>query len=342
MIGDVLTSSSLFELIKTEYPNAILHYVINLHTKPVILHNPFIDELKVITPEMEQNVFKLIAFSKSLRVEKYDVVIDLYSVYSSNIISLFCGAKKKISKGKWYTKFIYDIHIKESREAKTIAGLALENRLKYIVPLGIDRIPVRPKIYLTPTEKHEAKVYLETHNCQLDLPLYMISVIGSDLTKTYPFEYMAKVLDDIIDAQPKAQILFNYIPKQLEDARAVFNLCKYDTQQQIKLDVFGKSLREFMSITSYCDALIGNEGGAVNMAKALNVPTFTIFSPWIKKETWSLFENNTTNVSVHLKDFQPDWFKGQTTSDLKKNYANLYQLFSPQLFKNKLITFLKQ
>ena len=71
MIGDVLTSSSLFELIKTEYPNAILHYVINLHTKPVILHNPFIDELKVIIPDMEQNFVKVIAFTSSTLSESF-------------------------------------------------------------------------------------------------------------------------------------------------------------------------------------------------------------------------------------------------------------------------------
>ena len=55
-------------------------------------------------------------------------------------------------------------------------------------------------------------------------------------------------------------------------------------QKQIYFDVFGETLRDFLAITYHCDALIGNEGGAINMAKALNVPTFTIFSPWIKKE----------------------------------------------------------
>jgi heptosyltransferase-2 len=169
----------------------------------------------------------------------------------------------------------------------------------------------------------------------------MISVLGSDETKTLPFKYMAKVLDQIVATKPESQLLFNYIPKQVEDANAIFNLCKLETQQHIRLDVFGSSLRDFICITSFCTALIGNEGGAVNMAKAVNVPTFTIFSPWIKKETWSLFENEATNVSVHLKDYLPEWFENKATKDLKAEYKRLYDMFNPKLYLQQLNAFLK-
>ena len=33
-----------------------------------------------------------------------------------------------------------------------------------------------------------------------------------------------------------------------------------------------------------CVVIIGNDGGAINMAKALNKPSFIIFSPWIEKK----------------------------------------------------------
>ena len=68
------------------------------------------------------------------------------------------------------------------------------------------------------------------------------------------------------------------------------------------------------------------------MAKALNVPTFTIFSPWIKKEAWGLFEDKKQNVSVHLKDFKPELYFGKTARTLKKNWKHLYEQFSPNFF----------
>ena len=40
MIGDVLTSSILFEVLRAKYPNAQLDYLVNSHTLPVIENNP--------------------------------------------------------------------------------------------------------------------------------------------------------------------------------------------------------------------------------------------------------------------------------------------------------------
>lgn len=338
MIGDVLTTSNLFEVIKKQHPNAILHYVVNKHTIPVIENNPFIDELKVVLPETEKSFAKVIAFSKALKQENYDAVVDVYGLYCSNLISLFCGAKQKIAKKKWYTQFIYTDLIKELKTPKTNAGLAIENRLRYIAPLDIKPTIVNPKIYLTQKEIEDTKALLINADVDLNAPLYMISVLGSDETKTYPFEHMAKVLDATVKTKPNAQVLFNYIPSQLEDAKAIYNLCSPETQQQIKLDVFGKSLRAFMCITHFCDALIGNEGGAVNMAKALNIATFTIFSPWIKKEAWSLFEDETKNISVHLKDYNASII--EASKKPKDNYKALYKAFTPDLFLDKLTKFL--
>ena len=55
MIGDVLTTSILFEAIKNKYPDSDLHYVINSHTFPVVENNPFIDRFIFITHEIEKN-----------------------------------------------------------------------------------------------------------------------------------------------------------------------------------------------------------------------------------------------------------------------------------------------
>ena len=338
MIGDVLTTSSLFEVIKQQFPDAILHYVVNQHTVPVIQNNPHIDALKIVTPEVESSIFKTIAFAKSLRKEHYDAVVDIYGLYCSNIISLFCGAKRKISKRKWYTQFIYSDLIKELKQPTISAGLAIENRLLYIKPLGIKPNALKPQIYLTEKEIKDTALFLKQSDIDVEQPLCMIGVLGSDETKTYPFKYMANVLDTIVKTKPNAQLLFNYIPKQLEDAKAIFNLCLPETQAQIKLDVFGKSLRDFMCITHFCDALIGNEGGAINMAKALNVKTFTIFSPWIKKEVWSLFEDDITNVSVHLKDYNPEVIKASASP--KKDYEQLYLEFKSTFYTEKLKRFL--
>ncbi len=337
----MLTTSILFEALKTEHPNAELHYVINSHTFAVVEHNPFIDKFLVVTSEIEQNKTVFLKFLKFIQKEKYDVVIDVYSKFSSNLMTKFSGAAVKISKYKWYTSYYYTHTFKEAKIPKTNAGLAIENRLQLLQPIcnSIPK-PIRPKIYLTPEEIKSAEQFLLGNHINLSKPLYMISVLGSGDSKTYPLAHMAKVIDFIVE-HTSGQILFNYIPKQIHEAKTVYNFCAEETKTHIFFDVFGKSLREFLAITNHCTALIGNEGGAVNMAKALDIPTFTIFSPWIQKEAWNMFEDGTTHVSVHLKDYNPEVIEKSSSKALKANYKSLYEMIKPDLFFGELKQFIK-
>ncbi|WP_338733094.1 glycosyltransferase family 9 protein [Mangrovimonas cancribranchiae] len=343
MIGDVLTSSILFEAIKMKYPKAELHYLINSHTFPVVENNPFIDDFKFFTPEIEDNKRAFWRFLKHIKKEQYDVVIDVYSKTSSNLITAFSGAKTKISKYKWYTKSIYTHTFKNKDKADTNAGLAIENRIQLLAPISkaLSKEIVKPKIYLTNNEIVNSQKQLSDAGINLSHPVFMIGVLGSGNTKTYPLPHMAKVIDFIVE-QTKGQILFNYIPKQYTEAKTIYNFCSSETKKHIYFDVFGKSLREFLAITNHCTALIGNEGGAINMAKALNIPTFSIFSPWIKKDAWSLFEDGKTNASIHLKDIKPELYDGKTMKEMKKDVFALYDIFPPELITPKLELFLEQ
>ena len=339
MIGDVLTSSILFDELRQKFSNARLDYLINEHTLPVVKQHPNIDNFILFTKEHEASKSALIVFARSLRSENYDIVIDVYSKISSNIITYFTKAKTRISYYKHYSTFIYNYNIKRNTEAKTIAGLAIENRLQLLEPLGIKADFGIPKIYLTDNEIEASKTVLKQYNISLSKPLFMISVLGSGSNKTYPFSYMAKIIDTI-SMETEGQILFNYIPNQLSDAKAIYDLCNAKTKSHIYIDVFGKNLREFLAITHHCTALIGNEGGAINMAKALNIKTFSIFSPWIDKKTWSTFEDGTQHVSVHLKDFKPELYEQTTVKKMKNKAAILYEKFFPALFHDKLVLFL--
>jgi heptosyltransferase-2 len=343
MIGDVLTTSILFEAIKQKYPNSELHYVLNSHTYPVVMGNPFIDFFHFVTAEHEKNVYNLWKFANQLRMQKFDVVIDVYSKLSSNIIALISSAKTRISIDKGINRFIYNHRFENKTRAQTNAGLAVENRLQLLQPLNLDTNKIlRPKIYLTEVEKSTARRYLESNDINFNQPIFMIGVLGSGPDKTYPFKYMAEVIDTIVKQRPNCQILFNYIPKQKQDAKAILELCEPETQTQIFFEVFGKSLREFLAITSHCNALIGNEGGAINMAKALKIPTFTIFSPWIKKEAWNMFDDGINHVSVHLKEYDDSQYQNiNHPKELKSKVFDLYKNLKPSLFKGELKEFLK-
>jgi heptosyltransferase-2 len=341
MIGDVLASSLICENLKLNYPEAEVHYVVNRFTIPVIENNPYIDEIVVFEEEYRSNKFAFYKFLKHIRQSNYDVVIDAYGKLESNLITLCSGAEIKIGWEKSLTKFIYTHPVGRLKQPQSEAGLAIEDRLNLLSPLQLDREMVsRPKIHLTIEELAKAKLKLQKFSVDFSKPIFMIGILGSESSKTYPLQKMAKVLDCLVE-KTDGQLLFNYMLKQRKKAVEAYKLCKPSTQNKIHVDLLGNSLREFMALTYQCDALLGNEGGAVNMAKALFIPTFTIFSPWINPLAWASFEDGKHHMSIHLKELKPSFYSNVNFKELKPKSERLYyQLDEGKVIKS-LSDFLK-
>ncbi|NNC69602.1 MAG: glycosyltransferase, partial [Flavobacteriaceae bacterium] len=167
----------------------------------------------------------------------------------------------------------------------------------------------------------------------------MVAILGSSDIKTYPLKYMSKLIDFIVE-YADVNVLFNYIPSQSKEAQQVYAGCKASTQKVIFFDLIGKSLREYIALMNECDIIMGNDGGAINMAKALNKPSFIIFSPWIRQEMWSTFEDGDFHKSVHLTQFKPELFESKSEKELKKNSLELYRYFKPEFIYSELRSFL--
>jgi heptosyltransferase-2 len=334
MIGDVLITSVIFEELKQKFPTAELHFIVNKNTTPVLENNPFIDQIIILDSNNEKGFLGFMKQMKRIRNEKYDIIIDSYSKLKTALFCKFSGAKKTLSFNKKYSHFFYTDTIIRTKYSISKATKAVEHRLQLLKPLGIEFQIIKPKLYLENSEIDNAVLTLKQNNIDLNRPIIMISAIGSSESKTYPLHYMAEVIDTIAENK-SVQLLFNYLPNQKKIALELYHLCQTETQECIFFDVYAKTLREFMAFTSQCSALIGNEGGAINMAKALNIPTFTIFSPFILKNDWNMFENETTTISVHLSDYFSDLPLKNSKKDPK-----IFELLKPKLFQKSLLLFL--
>jgi ADP-heptose:LPS heptosyltransferase len=344
-IGDVLISSILCNNLKKKYPDSTIDYMCYSNCTDVLTDNPNIDSVIVLENKIRKSYLSLFKFIFEIRSKKYDILIDVYGKLETNLITIFSGAEYKISYYKWYSSLFYNHNMKRfDNTAETKYGLAIDNRLLLLKPLAIDNdsIDPFPKLYVSQKENQEATALLDKHNVKKDRKIVMISLLGSEKSKTYPLEYMARVVEYVTENKD-VTILFNYFPNQIEDAQKVFNLCSESTQEKIHFDLLGNDLRSFIGIMNQCDVIIGNDGGAINMAKALNKPSFTIFSPYVKKNDWATFEDGLQNISVHLNDFKPELINTNLPhKEIKNNAAVLYQQFDPKLFKDKIKFFMDQ
>lgn len=341
MIGDVLASTIICNNLKKMYPDAQVDYSIYPFTSPVTENNPNIDNLILYNPKYRSSRTKLINFLLGIRKEKYDIVIDAYGKVESNLITTFSGAKKRIGFFKFYTRHLYTNTVKELTTPVSNAGLAIDNRLQLLKVLNDSYLPDnRPRIFMTETEIQNGKDFVAQHRLNQYGKLYMISLLGSSGNKTYPYEYMVLLLE-VVAQQEDCCMIFNYMPSQIAEAETIYRMCSVQVQAKIRMDINPGSIRDFLSLLYNCTALIGNEGGSVNMAKAINIPTFTIFSTWINKEAWNSFEDGKHNVSVHLKDFKPKLYGQKSPKEMKEQAMELYRHFTPDLITPILKTYLK-
>ena len=198
---------------------------------------------------------------------------------------------------------------------------------------------IYPQIHLRQEEIDKAKNDI-AENCDTSKPIFMISILGSGKNKSLPPKYMAETLDIIANTKD-VQMLFNYMPKQFDEVKAIYDLCLPTTQAKINLEFYAKSLRDFIALQSQCDSLIGNEGGATNMAKALNIPTFTIYAPWINRTSWNIKEETGFYDIVHLSDYFPELYV-KHAKNYKAQAFEWYEKLKPELFAAKLEAFVNR
>jgi ADP-heptose:LPS heptosyltransferase/glycosyltransferase involved in cell wall biosynthesis len=340
MIGDVLVSTIICDNLRKAYPNAQIDYMVYRSTVPVLQGNTNIDNLIIFEKKHRKSILQFLKLIYSIRRSKYDIIIDSYSKLESFLTVLLSSAKQKISYKKKGRKFLYTQTVPMLYKPKTKIGLTIERRLSLLRPLQLDiDFEVVPKLFITNSEKKVAKALFKSNNIDSSRKTIMVSVIGSTDNKTYPLNYMSKIVDFIAD-NVNANLLFNYMPNQLELAQTIYNQCKETTKKKIYFDVLGDNLRDFIAIMNQCDLIIGNDSGSINIAKALNKPSFIIFSPWIQKKMWATFEDGHKNNSVHLKDFKPKLFKKKTDKFLKENAISIYKKFKPDFIYEKLLKFL--
>src|SRR5690606_15391448 len=301
-IGDVLTSSVIAENLKQINPEIEVHFFCYKPAVSVLENNPFIDQIISFEEKKLKKISVLNQYANQIKQENYDIVLDPYAKLQSRFIVLKSRAKRRISYDKPFFKHIYtDVVEKTTIPTAETSCTAIDNRVSLATPLMDEKISLalHPKIYLTEDEIREGKDILEAAHIDLNRKTLMIGILGSSEGKSWPIEYMIKLISHI-QKYYNFNLLFNYIPSQQNTVDKI--LAGLDSTEKIYPEVMGKSVREFLKILYHCDAFLGNEGGAVNMSKALDIPTFSIYSPHKFPADWGCFEDGLHHVSVHFQD----------------------------------------
>lgn len=337
-IGDVLISSVIANNIKKVFPNSEITYFVYDYTTGVLENNPNIDRIISVREKELKSIPKLLKTIARVKKEKYDIIFDPYSKFQSRMICLFSGAPYRIGLKRAHKELklpFYTHPISFLEKRSTNCGKAIEDRINLISSVFELKDPeYAPKIFLTKEEENYDRIG------SLERPVIMMGILGSTPQKSMPYEYMVEIID-YISEYFKGTILFNYAPYQKEEMLKIYDMCK--NKNRINLDIYEDSIRGFITLMNQCDILISNEGGSVHITKALEKPTFTIYSPYVNKEHWCSFEDGDRHDSIHLLEEKPDLFSSFTLEERRKieeDPHSLYKELTPKMILSKLKPFL--
>lgn len=340
-IGDVLISSVIANNFKKKYPDSIVHFMCYPFTQGVIENNKNIDEIISIEEKKIKNIFDFGKLILSVRKQKYDVIFDPYSKFQSRLICKFSNSPKTVghkSRKKFGNLAYYTNPIEILKDKTNICGKAIEDRIHLLQQESTFlEIDYEPKIFLTTTEKQ----FKIPHKYQ-GKKIVMLGILGSTPNKSMPYEYIATIIDHIATTFD-CYLLFNYAPHQHAEADKIYSICK--NKSNIILDLYAPTIRDFAVLMNQCSVLVSNEGGTVHIAKALNKPTFTIFSPFVNKSHWASFEDGKMHHSIHLLEEKPELFNAYTFEERKrieKNPQELYKELTPKMIIPILTKYLNQ
>lgn len=337
-IGDVLISSVIANNIKKVFPESEVTYFVYDYTTGVLENNPNIDRIIPVNEKELKKIPNLLKTTARVRKEKYDIIFDPYSKFQSRIICLFSGSPYRIGLKRAHKKLklpFYTHPISFLEKRSTNCGKAIEDRINLISSVfKLESPEYAPKIFITKQEEKYNKID------SLKSPVIMLGILGSTPQKSMPYEYMTEIVDYITDSY-SGTILFNYAPYQKEEMKKIYEMCK--NKDRINTDIYEDSIRGFITLMNKCDILISNEGGSVHITKALERPTFTIYSPYVNKEHWCSFEDGDQHDSIHLLEENPNLFKSFTLEERRKieeNPHSLYKQLTPEMILKKLKPFL--
>jgi lipopolysaccharide heptosyltransferase II len=303
-IGDIILITPVLEAIKDRYPEATLDFLVMDKFMDAISGNEHIDNLILFEKEKYKGLWGIINFSKKLKKNGYDIIIDLHSKVRSILISRIIG--KKILRYKkrswWKTLFV---HLKLIRYH--VDDTIVRNYFRPLNKLGIFYTHEKLKFDFKREDIESVKHFNN----------FIIMAPGAgNNTKKWPREYFAelgrRLKENIILIGENSEYNnLEYIRKEIGEK------CK---------NLAGKlSLKESGALISRSKYIITNDSAPFHIARGVGKKVFVIFGPTDP----GMFEYDENSIILH-KDIKCSPCSLHGDKKCPKGHFNCMKTLTPE------------
>ena len=270
-IGDVIMTTPAVSVLKKNFPDTELSYVIEKPYADLITGNPLIKETFILPAHSHiKDFFSVI---KKIRKKKFDAVIDFHGGPRSSLMALFSGACLRIGYKVKYKHFIY--HIKLLRSAQKGYIHSVENHVNLVKALGIKSGAIPPLYIPSSTEKENQKIeyIMSLHNLS-DSKYISMHIGAGNRFRSWDIGNYIK-LCDMFSKQSGVKVVLIGAQEDKESADAIIK-----KTESSPLSLVGDlSLREVRDIISHSSLFIGPDSGPMHIAASTGTPIVALFGP---------------------------------------------------------------
>ena len=293
-IGDILLATPLLRCLRRRFPHAQIDFVVKSAFADLLRHHPALNHLYEVEPSAGRAGLR--ALGERLRLQHYDVVVDIHKNFRSAYLTRAARPGMVLRHRKYLVRRWLFVQFKWNLLRK-IAPI----RRRYIEAagaLGVEDDGGKLEIFLAAEDEDAASAVLRQRGWDGKAPLVALAPGAGFFTKRWPAEYFVEVARELVRRGMAVVLLGGGQDRDLtEEIRRNISAGAYPLAGDTSLLVTAAILKR-------CRALIANDSGLMHMAEAVGIPLVAIFGSTTKE--LGFFPQQATsqvieNASLHCR-----------------------------------------
>jgi len=276
-LGDFILSLPSYKLLKTAIPDSEVHALVPDYTSELAKTSPYIDKA-IIDPTSDSTLAQQYLLLKTLRNEKYDAIITLYSTTRIGLLAFASGVKYRLASATKIAQIFYNQRLtqRRSKSLKPEYEYNLDLIKHYLADNNLTSSPPLQAPYLQFDDSEVKKIRENFHEkYKIDQHNKLIFVhpgTGGSATNLSLKQY-ADLIEEL-NISNTLSFVITAGPGELEKATELSQHIK-----NIPHSVYHSTegLIHFSKLIQCCDLFISASTGPLHIAGALNRPTAAFY-----------------------------------------------------------------
>ncbi len=272
-IGDVILSLPALKSVRERFPKAKITAMIGKSGAAIVGLSGFADEqivvdrVKLRDGEKTESIREVLEITRDVRRRKFDLVIDLHSLYETNLLGFVSGARHRLyaNRENRSLDFLANFNPKPPREDKKLH--LTEGYLNVLKPLGIENAARVAAI--SPRAKDVEKIEILWRDFA-DKKLIGLFPGAGNISRRWGLEKFAGLAETLSSDKNTRTIIF--LGPEEAGLRG-----EIEAEFPAGIIITDKlSLTEFIAALSKTAVLVSNDTGAVHLAALVGTPVVLV------------------------------------------------------------------